>query len=91
MDFKSYAEVSAILELGNVWVFEQLIFGPHWPMNQLNKNPNIAYLQDSWYHWSYVLAASLELRHEWQVTTCTNSEGYVKGPRIWSDITKFLG
>ena len=27
-------------ELGNVWVFVQLIFGPHWPLNQLNKNPN---------------------------------------------------
>ena len=37
-----YAEVSGILELGNVWVFVQLIVGPHWPMNQLNKNPNIA-------------------------------------------------
>ena len=36
------AEVSGILEFGNVWVFVQLIFGPHWPMNQLNKNPNIA-------------------------------------------------
>ena len=36
------SEVSGILELGNVWVFVQLIFGPHWPMNQLNKNPNIA-------------------------------------------------
>ena len=40
-------EVSGILELGNVWVFVQLLFGPHWPMNQLNKNPNIAQLQDS--------------------------------------------
>ena len=30
-----------ILELGNVWIFVQLIFGPHWPMNQLNKNPDI--------------------------------------------------
>ena len=29
-------------KLGNVWVFVQLIFGPGWPMNQLNKNPNIA-------------------------------------------------
>ena len=30
-------EVSGILELNNVWVFVQLIFGPHWPMNQLRK------------------------------------------------------
>ena len=26
---------------GNVWVFVQLIVGPRWPMDQLNKNPNI--------------------------------------------------
>ena len=32
--------------------FVQLIFGPHWPMNQLNKNPNIALLQDSWHLWT---------------------------------------
>ena len=36
------SEVSGILELGNVWIFVQLTFSPHWPMNQLNKNPNIA-------------------------------------------------
>ena len=30
-------EVSRIIELGNVWFFVQLIFGPHW-----DKNPNIA-------------------------------------------------
>ena len=30
-------EVSRIIELGNVWFFVQLIFGPHWPMNQLKK------------------------------------------------------
>ena len=35
-------EVTGSLKLGNVWVFVQLIFGPPWPMNQLNKNPNIA-------------------------------------------------
>ena len=35
-------EVSGMLELSNVWVFVQLLFGPHWPMNQLNKNQNIA-------------------------------------------------
>ena len=29
-------------KLGNVWVLVQLIFGPCWPMNLLNKNPNIA-------------------------------------------------
>ena len=34
----SQPEVSGILELGNVWVFVPLIFGPHWPVNQLNKN-----------------------------------------------------
>ena len=28
--------------------FVQLIFGPPWPMNQLNKNPNIAYLDTSY-------------------------------------------
>ena len=33
--------------LGNVWVFVQLIFGPPLPMNQLNKNPNIAYFETS--------------------------------------------
>ena len=43
------SEVSGILELGNVWGFVQLIFGPHWPMNQLNNNPNITQLQDSSY------------------------------------------
>ena len=45
-----FSEVSVILELGNVWVFVHLIFCPNWPMNQLNKNPNIAHLQDSRYH-----------------------------------------
>ena len=40
-------EVTGILELGNVGVFVQLFFGPHLPMNQLNKNPNISQLQDS--------------------------------------------
>ena len=29
------------MELGNVWVCVQLNFCPHWPMNQLNKNPRI--------------------------------------------------
>ena len=37
----SLPELMGSLELGNVWVFVQLIFGPHWPMNQLNKNPNM--------------------------------------------------
>ena len=36
------AEVVKSLKLGNVWVFVQLIFGPRCPMNQLNRNPNIA-------------------------------------------------
>ena len=37
----SSTEASGILELGNVWGFVQLIFGPCWPMNKLNKNQNI--------------------------------------------------
>ena len=40
-------EVSGILELGNVWVFVQLIHRPMRTKNQLYKNPNIARLQDS--------------------------------------------
>ena len=35
-------ELIGSLKLGNVWVFVQLIFGPRWPMNQLNKNLSIA-------------------------------------------------
>ena len=35
-------EASGMLELGNFWVFVQLIFGPPWRLNQLNKNQNIA-------------------------------------------------
>ena len=35
-------ELVGSLKLGNVLVFVQLIFGPHWPMNQLNKKSNIA-------------------------------------------------
>ena len=34
-------ELIGSLKLDNVAVFVQQIFGPHWPMNQLNKNPNI--------------------------------------------------
>ena len=30
------------LKLGNIWFFVQRILGPPWPMNELNKNPNIA-------------------------------------------------
>ena len=30
------------LKFGNVWVFVQLMSGPRWPMNLLNKNANIA-------------------------------------------------
>ena len=37
----SASEVSGILELDDVWVFVQLIFGPHWPIDHLNKNSNI--------------------------------------------------
>ena len=40
--YECIPEVSEKLELCNVGVFVQLIFYPHWPMNQLNKNPNIA-------------------------------------------------
>ena len=39
---RSSSELIESLKLGNVWVFVQLNFGPRWPMNQLNKNPNIA-------------------------------------------------
>ena len=35
-------ELIGSLKLGNVWVFVELIFGPRWPMHQLNKNQNIA-------------------------------------------------
>ena len=35
-------ELVGSLKLGNVLVFVQLIFGPRWPMNQLNKKSNIA-------------------------------------------------
>ena len=35
------SEISGILELVNVWVFVQLIFGAHLPMNQLNKNQTL--------------------------------------------------
>ena len=34
-------ELIESIKLGNIWVFVRLIFGPCWPMNQLNKNPNI--------------------------------------------------
>ena len=40
-------ELIKSLKLGNVRFFVQLIFGPRWPMNQLNKNPNIAELATS--------------------------------------------
>ena len=36
------AELIGSLKLGTVWVFVRLIFGPRWPMNQMNKNPNIS-------------------------------------------------
>ena len=39
---ESGSELIGSLKLGNVWVFVQQIFCPRWPMNQLNKNPNIA-------------------------------------------------
>ena len=34
--FQLLAELIGSLRLDNVWVFVQLIFGPHWPMNWLN-------------------------------------------------------
>ena len=39
---KSRLELIGSLKLGNVWFFVLLILGPPWPMDQLNKNPNIA-------------------------------------------------
>ena len=36
----SCTELIGSLKLGNVWVFVHLVFGPRWPINQLNKNPN---------------------------------------------------
>ena len=41
----SFAELIGSLKLGNVWVFKQLIFSRGWPMNQLNRNLNIAELE----------------------------------------------
>ena len=38
-------ELIGSLNLGNVWVFEQLISGPGWPMNQLNKNKKLPNLR----------------------------------------------
>ena len=40
-------ELIGNLKVGNVWVFVQLILGPCWPMNQLNKNPIISYFETS--------------------------------------------
>ena len=34
---QSSAEISGILELGNVWVFVWLIFGHHWPKSAEQK------------------------------------------------------
>ena len=34
-------ELIGSLKLDNVGVFVQQIFGPHWPMNQLNKNQTL--------------------------------------------------
>ena len=44
-------ELIVSLKLSNVWVFVPLKFGMWWPMNQLNKNPNIAYLETSYQLW----------------------------------------
>ena len=40
----SFPEVSGILELGNVWVYVQLIHRPMRTKNQLHQKPNIAQL-----------------------------------------------
>ena len=39
--FSLITELIGGLKFGNVRVFVQLIFGPCWSINQLNKNPNI--------------------------------------------------
>ena len=41
-------ELIGSLKLGNAWVFVQLIFCPPLLMNQLNQNPNIAWLETSY-------------------------------------------
>ena len=43
--YKSMSELMGSLRLGNVWVIVQLVFGPCWPVNQLNKNPILLYLR----------------------------------------------
>ena len=55
----SCPELIGSLKLGNVWVFVHLIFGHRWPMNQLNKNRNIAYLETSCQLWVTWLIHSL--------------------------------
>ena len=47
------------LKLGNVWILVQLIFGPRWPLNQLMKNPNNAWLETSHQIW-WMLIESLK-------------------------------
>ena len=39
---QSVTELIGSLKLVNVLVFVQLIFDTGWPMNQMNKNPNIS-------------------------------------------------
>ena len=41
-----WAELMGSLKLNNVWIVVQLIFCPRWPMNQLNKNPNVSLTWD---------------------------------------------
>ena len=38
-------ELIGSLKFVNVWVLAQLIFGPRWPMNQLNKTPTLPNLR----------------------------------------------
>ena len=52
LNVKTLPELIVSPKLSNVWVFVQLIFGPFWPMNQLNKNPNIALLETSYQLWT---------------------------------------
>ena len=49
----SFAEMIGSLNLGMVGVFVQLTFGLCWPINQLNKNPNIAKLETSYHLCSF--------------------------------------
>ena len=49
----SWSELIGSLNLGNVWVFVQLIFGPNWPTNQQNKTPKHCLTWD--FLWSLIM------------------------------------